>query len=305
MTLKPVFIIAMIAVAMIGVMVPSVFAEEYFYIPHHKLETPPIFCAMEFDDQILPSAQAQLMEITKNAVFDWKTKLIDTTGEQMGWNFQFQRMSIEQQQELFFDHECTVNIYFERQPPIGEWDIAGYADSYGTLADIQIFYLEPIYNNNEWSSNKITGFKNTLTFDLHDTIRHEIGHALGLDHPNLPSYMFTKQNNSLQSPSIMIDEWQYDFQSQINYKITDYDVRSVINLYGEDGINEINISTTIEFLVIGVILMVVIYFISRKFRSKNAELVPFDTSDDKTTRCMRCNRIISNKNNICYSCKRS
>ena len=44
------------------------FAEEYYYIPDHLLENPPLFCAMEFEDTELPEAQGKLMEMAENAV---------------------------------------------------------------------------------------------------------------------------------------------------------------------------------------------------------------------------------------------
>jgi hypothetical protein len=224
-------------------------------------------------------------------------------------------ISIQEQQKPFFYVDCTVNIYFERQPPEGEWDYLGYADSYLTFSDIRIFYLEPIYeftgkyveiNGGSWEETEVTGFKNLLTYGLHDTIRHEIGHSLGLDHPKFESYHFVKESSSvLLSPSIMIDEWEYEITGDISYKITDYDVRSVINLYGEDGINEVNFMSYVDFIIIGIVLIILIYFVNRKFKRKELELIPFDTNDDETTRCLRCNRLISsnNKNGICHSCQ--
>jgi len=274
-----------VAIAFILLIPVNVFAEEYYYIPDHKLETPPLFCAMEFEDERLPTAQSQLMEISKNAVLDWKNKLIESTGEQIGWDFQYRQFTVEEQQGIFFDIDCTVNIYFERQPPKEEWGNLGYADSYLTFSDITIFYLEPIYDykgktevidGEEWEIAEVTGFKNILDFGLHDTIRHEIGHSLGLDHPKLESYMFSKEGTVYKSPSIMIDEWEYEIDGEIDYRITDYDIRSVINLYGEDGINEINFWTYIDFVIYGIIILVIIYFIRRKFGSKEPELVPLD-----------------------------
>jgi len=255
-----------------------VFAEEYYYIPDHKLETPPVFCAMEFKDAQIPTVQAQLMKITKNAILDWETKLAEATNNPEGWDFQFRIISIQEQQELFFDSDCDVNIYFERQPPAGEFDYAGYADSYLTFSEIHIFYLEPIYeysgktveiNGELWEEAEITGFKNVLTYGLHDTIRHEIGHSLGLDHPRFESHQFVKESFTvLLSPSIMLDENEYEITGDINYKITDYDIRSVINLYGEDGINEINFIGNFGVVIVVIFLIILMIIINRKFRRK-------------------------------------
>jgi len=269
--LKPVIIIAIAFALLFPV---NVFAEEYYYIPDHKLETPPLFCAMEFDDERLPTAQHQLMEITKNAVLDWKNKLIEATGEQGGWNFQYRQFTVEEQQELFFDVDCTVNIYFERQPPKGEWDYVGYADSYLIFSDITIFYLEPTYNRVE--PFEVTGFKNVLTFGLHDTIRHEIGHSLGLDHPKFEEKYHVKESSNLYlSPSIMTNDYDLELDGNISYKITDYDIRSVINLYGEDGIDEINFMAYMNFVILGIVVITII-FLFRHIRGKEPDFIYLD-----------------------------
>ena len=135
--------------------VPASFAEEekYYYISDHLLERPPVFCAMDFEDVRLPDAPEQLMAITENAIHDWETKLIDATDNPSGWDFQFVRVSVEDQQNLLFDTDCDVSIYFVRQPPKGQWDYAGYADSYLTFSEIRIFYLESIYEYKGKDSN--------------------------------------------------------------------------------------------------------------------------------------------------------
>jgi len=293
---------------------PVSFAEDYYHIPDHKLETPPVFCAMEFEDTQLPNAKPRLLEITKNAVLDWETKLVEATDNPEGWDFQFRTISIPEQKELFFDAYCTVNIYFERQPPEGQWDYLGYADSYLTFSDIRVFYLEPIYefngkfveiNGEAWEGAEVTGFRNLLTSGLPDTVRHEIGHSLGLAHPRLESDQFVKgPSGAFLSPSIMMDELEYEITGEIRHNITDYDVRSVTNLYGEDGINEINFMVYLDFVIIGIGLVLLIYFVNRKFRTKESRLISSGMGDE-TTRCVRCNGPMFGKNGdgICDSCQ--
>ncbi len=268
--------------------VSFVFAEEYYYIPDHLLEQPPLFCAMEFEDTQMPEAQRDLMKMAENAVFDWETKLVEATKNPEGWDFEFVKLSVQKQQEFFFDRDCTVNIYFERHPPKGEWEYSGYADSYLTFSDIVIFYLEPSYQYSGktievegeiWEEAEIVGFKNQLAQDIQSTLRHEIGHSLGLDHPKFELNDFTKDQfgNGVHSPSIMIDPYEYNIPGEIHYKITDYDVNSVVNLYGEDGINEIHLSAYfLDFIIIGVVLIVMIYFVNRKFRKKDSGLTPLE-----------------------------
>jgi len=292
------------------------FAEEYYYIPDHLLENPPLFCAMEFEDTELPDAQWELMIMAENAVLDWEEKLVEATNNSEGWDFRFVKFSIEEQQELFFDAECIVNIYFERQPTSEELlDYSGYADSYLYFSDIVIFYLEPSYEYTGktfeidgvlWEEAEIIGFQNTLAQDIPSTLRHEIGHSLGLDHPKFESSAFVedKFGNGVQSPSIMIDPFEYNIPGEIQYQITDYDVQSVVNLYGEDGINEFNPYVYfLDFIIIGIILIILLYVVKRKFKKKESEFVPLDETDEGG-KCIRCSRIISSfsESNICNTC---
>lgn len=265
-----------------------VFAEEYYYIPDHLLEQPPLFCAMEFEDTQMPDAQLQLINMAENAVSDWETKLVEATNNPEGWDFEFVKLSIEKQQEFLFDKDCTVNIYFERHPPEGEWEYSGYADSYLTFSDIVIFYLEPSYqysgrtieiDGEVWEEAEIIGFKNQLAQDIQSTLRHEIGHSLGLDHPKFKKSDFIKDQfgNGIHSPSIMIDPYEYNIPGEIKYEITVYDVNSVVNLYGKDGINEIHISAYfLDIIIIGFVLIILIYFLNKKFRKKNSDLTPLE-----------------------------
>ena len=128
-------------------------------------------------------------------------------------------------------------------------------------------------NGEEWEEAEITGFKNSLTDGLYDTIRHEIGHSLGLDHPKFELHIFVKDPSSsvLVSPSIMIDLTEWNITEDLRMEITDYDVRSIINLYGEDGINEINFMGNIGIIIVTIFVIILMITISRKFRRKESK----------------------------------
>ena len=309
--------IGLLLVPLLFSAIPLVSAEEYYYIPDHLLENPPLFCAMEFEDTELPNAEEKLMDMARIAISDWKTKLVVATNNSEGWDFRFVKFSIEEQQELFFDAECIVNIYFERQPTSEDLlDYSGYADSYFTLSEIVIFYLEPSYeytgktfeiDGEIWEEAEVTGFQNKLATDIPSTLRHEIGHGLGLDHPKFESSAFVQDSSGdgVISPSIMIDPLEYNIPGEIQYQITDYDVQSVVNLYGEDGINEINFfGYFLDYIIIGIILIILLYVVKKKFKRKESKFVSLETTDEGTKRCIRCSRLISgaSESDVCNTC---
>ena len=74
----------------------------------------------------------------------------------------------------------------------------------------------------------------------------------------------------------MLDNSEWDITGELRFEITDYDIKSVINLYGEDGIDEINFMAYIDFVIIGIVLIIIIYFVNRKFRRKEPDLIPID-----------------------------
>lgn len=264
----------------------SLTAEEFFYMPGHKLSYVPEFCAIEFEDPYLPNAPKIMYEKTEDAINKWKSKLIERTGNQEGWNFTFVKITQEEFDNIFSEHICDISISYQREPQTEEEkQLAGHTFAGLGVADITIFYLEPIFSPTgetfedkgqtyEWM--EITDYKNNIDPLVSDTIKHEIGHALGLDHyPAKPEEFVKTAPSTYKSPSIMVEKIDSVEGETWIYPITDYDISALVNYYGEDGINEFSIWNFVDYIFIGLVVGVVIWIIKmrKKKRSTRSNLL--------------------------------
>ena len=170
--------------------------------------------------------------------------------------FEFRIIS---EKSSFDDFGCDTTITFEQLPPITKQIVRGETalSKYG-VSDVVIFYLDPF-------------FKDRIDVNVDIVIRHEIGHVLGLAHPifdgmydNRPFY---REDNSAYSRSIMVTPQVYPFlPSNMIYSITDYDVRSVVNLYGGGLSNTPIFFGYLNYVVIAVILFGIAFFVNNKLK---------------------------------------
>ena len=222
------------------------FAQYYYDEINHRVTQNPIVCTLEFSDSNLPQANQILVNEAKMAVKDWEKKLADNTGNPQDWAFDFRVMSIEDQQTVLFDYECDITIRFEREPPTEDgFEYSGYTDLYPFgLSDITIFYLELVYvyeekliDGEQWNIPVPSHFVNSIDPHVGETLRHEIGHSLGLGHIPTDSEISGWDYDSQGIPvgkSIMINDFE-DFPPEGYFEIRPYDVQAVIGWYGDDG----------------------------------------------------------------------
>lgn len=222
----------------------STFGEQYYYAEYHKLTEPPVFCAGEFKDPLLPEAETILIEETKQAVFDWKSRLVEYTGNQEGWDFQFK--TVPEDYKASDVSDCDVFFYYKRQSNKDLDEPHGFSLNLLGFSGITIYYLENVYSGDikeieidgeKNLSRVVSHYENRVSPYIDFIIKHEIGHSLGLDHPSMDEFSVTiTSDGSPTFSSIMFGNDPTIFEDGYVRVITDYDIRAVVNLYGEEGI---------------------------------------------------------------------
>ena len=232
-------------------------SEKYFYIPDYRLNKSPIFCAQEFHDPTMPEANDILLEKTANSVVNWQNRIEEYTETSGVWNFGFKTISKDSH---FEDFGCDGTITFEKFPPPGRENLRGEsALSHYGFSDVVIFY------GDRTSPNRIDP-------NVDMVIAHEIGHVLGLGHPvfegmydGIPFYV--DDDGMFWSRSIMNTPQVYPYlPANLIYTITDYDVRSVVNLYGGGISNTPIFFGYLNYIIIAAVLVGVALFVNKKMK---------------------------------------
>jgi hypothetical protein len=258
----------------------SAFAESYNYLPDSKLNGPPVVCATGFEDSLLPDASKILIEKTENAVLAWESKLIEYTGNEVAWNFKF--FTITKEDKNFPDSAfCNIYVDFAREPT-KEKDKNMYGGTYTEFgfAFIKIFYLEPIINDelqdSEYAGGPMkqytfSGYQNKIQVDIDNTIKHELGHALGLDHPRKDQALFLRSIEDQNILSIMLPQDPTYEKHGVYRDIIDYDVRAVVNLYGENGPQYSPFLPYADYIFFGTLLVItgfILHIINKKIKKE-------------------------------------
>ncbi len=215
-----------------------------------RVQHNPTICAIEPQaNPKFPMVGKQLLDETEYAVLDWKTKLNQGLGRHLVWNINLEKIPLEQQREFNYT-KCDITIHYLPEP---EKNSNGFIATGITIpnfetgkTNIEIYYsdIQPNWEKVEWVENNqmyytyvdkphYTGLVATST-QLDSTIRHEIGHSLGLAHYIVPYGELQNIVNGLEDmPSIMIDT--VTILGVKHYDITPIDVAEIKTIYGDGG----------------------------------------------------------------------
>lgn len=213
---------------------------------HHS----PTICAIEpQQDSNFPNVGQQLLDRTGYAVMDWNLKLNQGLGKNPIWIVNLIKVPLGQQKGFDYS-KCDITIHYLPKPENKDIEFVAAGVTIPNFetnkTNIEIYYydIQPNWKKIEWTENnqdyysyvnepKYTGFVATNT-QLDSTIRHEIGHSLGLGHFFVPYPELQKIIKGIEDmPSIMIDT--VTVLGVTHFDITPLDVWEMKSIYGDSG----------------------------------------------------------------------
>lgn len=217
----------------------------------HKLSGTPTFCALEPQkDPILPESTAKLLvKEAKASVDAWVGPLKSTSKRDAKWDINFEIISADKHSTFDFS-KCSVLISFlKTSPPARQKHVEVLGQYYreGNVGFIEIYYqgTGTCERREATGPNEITVWtydckKETtgLVSVIGATMRHEIGHALGLGHYQSTETGYTYQN--IIKPSIMTPieakmAGLNAFSNPDNALIMPVDIAKIKEIYGDGG----------------------------------------------------------------------
>lgn len=228
-------------------LVPQSFADG-FQPSLFKWNYQPSICIFEPYDSQFPGLGSKMFDEAQDAVLDWQTKL--NGGNAKGaWNFNL--TDIPSSKSTSFDTtNCDIAMHFEQSPvdPNEKFNEAGVT-IYKTFPKVSIivYYLgvnlreqyETFWQNGTdyYTYQPIPYFTGYLASDpqIEMTIRHEVGHALGLGHYVVSDMELARiVEGSQDMPSIMVTTvFTYGVT---HFDITQADVKEIQSIYGSAGL---------------------------------------------------------------------
>ncbi len=237
-----------ILVVLFTSLTPHSFADG-FEPPLFKWAYNPSICVLEPSNPQFPDLGQKMFIQTQNAVLDWQTKLNGGNAKNGAWNFKLTDIPFSQTNSYDMTN-CDITMNFKPSPdnPNEKFSEAGitvykhfpkvYVTVYYLGVDLREQYETFWQNGTEYYAYQpIPYFTGYLASDpqLEMTIRHELGHSLGLAHYIVPDEEITRiVEGSQDMPSIMVTTvFTYGVT---HFDITQLDVKEVQLIYGINGL---------------------------------------------------------------------
>ncbi len=243
---KIVFVLAVILI--FPIIIHQAFAYTIEYEPiGYKLKQNPTICAIEPSDPNLSDKEIEkLFDQTRIAVSEWEVQLQRAVIYQQNKDYwEIDYVQIEKGQTDAASN-CDIKLYYYKKPeiPLFEHAVLGVAEldplsdtwnvkifyseiksqyNAETVGDIRYYWYEPYYTENLRTQQ-----------ELGTTIRHEVGHALGLGHYAADDITVSLEwsKGKRPAPSIMVP-----FHAEVSdeQKIVPRDTDKLRSIYGEKG----------------------------------------------------------------------
>jgi len=243
---KIVFVLAVILI--LPIIVHQAFAYTIEFEPiGYKLKQNPTICAIEPSDPNLSDKEIEkLFDQTRIAVGEWKAQLQNAVVYQKNKDFwEINYIEIEKDQ-TDASSNCDIKLYYYKKSeiPLLEHGLLGVAelDPLSDIWDVKIYYSETKLEYKSvrqgdtiyyWYEPYHTDNLKTQQ-ELGTTIRHEVGHALGLGHYQADDVLVNIEwsTGKRPAPSIMVP-FQTEFSDE--QKIVPKDIDKLRSIYGENG----------------------------------------------------------------------